>query len=214
MSGRYGAYLVICMLALVLVMPGESFGQSPETLGMMLHDSVTDAFNSEPRQLEQKPPVALNTGNDLYRVELTWEPVEIKPNKIVSFDIKIIDLLTNKPVENVYYDFAVVKDGQPIKELNGSFARNGLATHTVEFPSSGSFSVEVNVLGSGELNQKNESAAFDLKAVPEFPAGTIIVMVTLVAITVALTRFTVLNKKVGRVDPSAGSAYPLPSKIK
>lgn len=206
MSGRYAAYLVICMFAPALLMPVESFGQSPETLVMLLHDGLTDTINSEPAQQGQKLPMAHNTSHGLYRVELRWEPVEIKPNKIVSFDIKIIDLLTNRPAEKVYYDFAVVKDDQSIKELERSFVLNGLATHTVEFPSSGSFRVIVNVLGGGDtLNQRNELTTFDLKVVPEFPAGSIIVTVTLIAITIALTRFTVLSKRAGNDAPAAAS---------
>lgn len=201
LKDSYAACLAVLMMAPALLMPVDSFAQSYESFGMLLlHDDVAGAFNPETSQ-EPELPLARDTVQDTYRVELTWEPVEIKANKMVSFDLRIIDLRTNNPAENVYYDFAVVKDDEPVKELRGSFALKGMATHTVEFPSSGSFRVIVNVLGSGEIsNQRGEVASFDLRVVPEFPAGMLIVTATLVAITIALTRFTVLNKRAGRSD--------------
>ncbi|MFQ5941308.1 MAG: hypothetical protein ACE5KA_06395 [Nitrososphaerales archaeon] len=178
-------------------MPVTSFGESLDTMGMFMHESVSDSFNKKTLE-EVGQPMALVTGNRSYKIEVFWEPIEIKPNQIVTFDIKFINYVTNKVVKNVYYDFAVTKDDQLIKELRSSFAMNGLATHTVEFPSSGSFSVMVNVLGIGHFSgPQNESVAFDLKVVPEFPLSTMIVMASVVGIMIALTRFTVMSKKRG-----------------
>jgi hypothetical protein len=187
------------MLMPVILVP--AFGELIGNISMLMHDSVADTFNPQLSQQEQRPPMAFPTKNNFYEILITWDPVEIKPNQIVRFDIKIIDARTHKSAESVHYDFAVVKDNQPIKELR-SFTLNGLATHTVEFPSSGSFSVIVNILGTGDaIRHQNESVAFDLKVVPEFPIGTVIVMVTLVGITIALTKFTILNKNVGKNIP-------------
>lgn len=190
---------MIGLLISVFLIPIQSFGQPDnlDSVSMFMHDSITDTFNPSISQQEQKPPLALTTPNGLYKVELIWEPIEIKPNQIVRFDVKFTSPFTNRLVENVHYDFTVTKDGQTIKELLDSFALNGLTTHTVEFPSSGSFSVMINVLGvDGAISQRqNESVAFDLKVVPEFPISTVIVMASLVAIMIALTRFTVLSTK-------------------
>lgn len=190
--------MIMCTLA-ALLMPVESFGEPFGSISMFMHDSIADTFNPQLSQQDQKPPMVLTTKNGLYKIELAWEPIEIKPNQIVRFDMKIMNSLTSKPVENVHYDFVVVKDEQPIKELRSSFIVNGVATHTVEFPSSGSFRVIVNLLGIGDaIKYQNESVAFDLKVVPEFPISTVIVMATLVGITIALTRFTILNKNAGK----------------
>lgn len=199
LNDRHIVYLVMWALVPSILMPAQSFGQPIATIGMFMHDSLADTFNPLVSKQDQKPPMALSTKNGLYKIELTWEPVEIKPNQIVMFDLKITDALVNKAAENVHYDFVVVKDDQTIKELKSSFALNGAATHAVEFPSSGSFRVIVNILGVGDgVKHQNESVAFDLKVVPEFPIGTVIVMATLVGITIALTRFTVLNKNAGK----------------
>ncbi len=200
LSHRSVPYVVIWMLIPAILVP--AFGESIDDVSMLMHDSVAGTFDPQLPQQGQKPPMVFPTKNNLYQIVIAWEPIEIKPNQIVRFDVKIIDALTHKYAENVYYDFAVVKDNQPIKELRRSFTLNGLATHTVEFPSSGSFSVVVNILGIGDaLKHQNESISFDLKVVPEFPIGTIIVMATLVGITIALTKFTILNKNAGKNIP-------------
>ncbi len=195
MKGIPAVCLAIFIAASALTMPAGSLA--------FMHDDIATSLNPEEPGQEPKLPLARETGQRDYRVELKWDPVEIKPNKMVSFDLRIVDLHTNRPAENVYYNFMVVKDSEAIKELEGSFALRGEATHTVEFPSSGSFRVLVNVLGSDALAKNGEAVSFDLRVVPEFPMGTIIVAATLVGITIVLTRFTVLSKR------TVGSDTPL-----
>lgn len=193
--------MTIWALVAILV-PAQSLGQRSDITAMFMYESVADALNPEV-VIQDKPPMAVATSNGLYRIELVWEPIEIKPNEIVSFHLKITNTLSNKPAENTHYDFAVLKDGQPIKDLRDSFALTGTAVHTVEFPSTGSFKVVVNVHGSDTIKRHNGSVSFDLKVVPEFPISTVIVMATLVGITIALTRFTILNKSTGNNIPHA-----------
>jgi len=188
------------VLVVVLFMPVASFGEPLDSMSMFMHEDVADTFGSQSLE-EQGQPMALVTNNKSYKIQVLWEPTEIKPNQIVRFDIKFINYVTNQLVNNVHYDFMVTKDGQPIKSLRSSFAISGIATHTVEFPSSGSFSVIVNVLGVGDFTEpQNESIAFDLKVVPEFPISTVIVMASVVGIMIALTRFTIMSKKRGNIS--------------
>ena len=188
------------ILTMILFMPSASFAESLGSMSMFMHDDIGDTFDI-PSLEEQERPIALVTSNKSYKIQVLWEPTEIKPNQIVRFDIKFINYVTNELVSNMHYDFMVTKDGQPIKELNSSFAQSGIATHTVEFPSSGSFSVMVNVLGVNDFAEpQNESIVIDLKVVPEFPVSTVIVMASVVGIMIALTRFTVMSKK--RVNTS------------
>ncbi|GIU72100.1 MAG: hypothetical protein KatS3mg003_1579 [Candidatus Nitrosocaldaceae archaeon] len=122
---------------------------------------------------------------DIY---VKWEPIEIKPNELVNFEL---NFMKNNTHINTNYDFIVVKDDVTIKEVRNSFAIDGKATHIVEFPSSGSFSIIINILENSKIK---DSLSFDLKVTPEFPMGSIIVAVTLIAITIALTRLTLINK--------------------
>jgi hypothetical protein len=192
-----GMYTLMGILGIVLLLPTAAFAYSLDSMSMFMHESIRDSFDA-PSTEKQEQPWELVTDSRLYKIQVLWEPTEIKPNQIVTFDIKFINHATNELVNNVYYDFVVTKDEQPIKELRSSFAMNGIATHTVEFPSSGSFSVMVSVIGIGHfIESQNESIAFDLKVVPEFPISTVIVMASVVGIMIALTRFTVMSKKKG-----------------
>ncbi len=116
---------------------------------------------------------------------VSWEPIEVKPNELVTFKLIFME---NDTKINVNYDFIVLKEDIMIKEVKNSFAMDGEATHIVEFPSSGSFTVIINMLDS------RDSVTFDLKVTPEFPIGMTIVAVTLIGITIALTRLTIMNK--------------------
>jgi hypothetical protein len=186
-------YAIVAILTITFSIPLTAFGANLNSMNMFLHENTNDIFDSTLEQNEQ--PIALVTNNRSFKIQVTWEPTEIKPNQIVRFDIKFINYVTNQPVSSVYYDFAVTKDQQTIKELRSSFAMNGMATHTVEFPSSGSFSVMVNVVGIGESAEINEGIAFDLKVVPEFPLSTVIVMASIVGIMIVLTRFTAMSRR-------------------
>lgn len=187
--------MLIGILVIAVFIPVESFGETLESISLFLHESTNDP-SSMPSLEQQERPVALVTTNKSFKIQVIWEPTEIKPNQIVRFDIKFMNYVTNQPIGNVYYDFAVTKDEQVIKELRKSFAIDGTATHTVEFPSSGSFSVMVNVLGIGDfVEQQNERVSFDVKVVPEFPLSSVIVMASIVGLMIAITRFTAMSKK-------------------
>lgn len=115
--------------------------------------------------------------NDI-SVNIEWDPLEIKPNQLVTFELEFVKDGIPTPI---YYDFIVEKDDIIIKEVKDSFASNGNAKHIVEFPSSGSFKVMIKM-------QDRDPLTFDLKVTPEFPLGSMIVIVTLVAITIVLAR--------------------------
>ncbi len=118
-------------------------------------------------------------------IMITWDPIEIKPNELVTFKLVFMED-GNRTSAN--YDFIVVKEDTIIKEVRDSFAMDGEATHVVEFPSSGSFTVTINLL------DRDDKVTFDLKVTPEFPLGMTIVAVTLIGITIALTRLSIMNK--------------------
>ena len=185
------------ILIIVLFLPIVSLGETLDSISMLVHENIEDTSNTRSLEVWERT-MTLVSDNSSYKVQVLWEPTEIKPNQIVRFEIKFLNYITNELVNNLYYDFMVTKDGQTIKELNNSFTMNGMATHIVEFPSTGSFSVAINVLGIGDfIEPLNESIAFDLKVVPEFPLSSMIVMASIVGIMIALTRFTIINRKRG-----------------
>jgi len=117
--------------------------------------------------------------SDEHVVSILWEPVEIQPNTLITFKLNFLnDTYVN-------YDFIVVKENEIIKEVRDSYAIDGKATHLVEFPSAGSFSIIINILENGNVK---DTLKLDLKVAPEFPLGSIFVVVTLIAFAITFTR--------------------------
>ena len=192
--------MFVGILIIAMLIPLESFGETQEFMKMITQQETGDSLEGTLSE-EQEKTVALETINGLYKIMVFWEPTEIKPNQIVKIDIQFKDPVAGGLLNNVYYDFMVTKDGEPIKELKSSLAINGITTHTVEFPSSGSFSIMVNVLGIGEfIEPQNEYVFLEITVVPEFPLSTIVVMASVVGIMIALTRFTIITKKYGNIN--------------
>ena len=124
-------------------------------------------------------------------VNISWNPIEIKPNEMIIFKLEFIK--DDRYASSIRYDFIVSKDDQIIKEVKNSFAIDGKASHIVEFPSSGSFSITINLLDDkGDIK---DTITFDLKVTPEFPTGMLIVAITLISITIILTRFSMRNRQ-------------------
>ncbi len=124
-------------------------------------------------------PLIKSTDNGNYKVELSWEPVEISPNRIVVFNIKITP--SSSIHSNVItYDFIVKSNDGVIKEVNDVRIIDGLARHTVEFPSAGEFSVIINV-------NDHDSVTFDIVVATEFPSA-IIVTIAVISLAIILSR--------------------------
>lgn len=136
------------------------------------------------------PPLIGSTTSGFYVVKISWEPEEIRPNEIITFDILITDTLTSEPPKELWYDFRIVKGGELVKFVPRAFAENGEGSHTVEFSSPGALRVIVNVLGVGEAFGEKEidRAEFSLSVIPEFAANVAIVMMAVIAMMVAMTR--------------------------
>ncbi len=124
-------------------------------------------------------PLIKSTDNGNYKVELSWEPVEISPNRIVVFNIKITPL-SSIHSNVITYDFIVKSNDGIIKEVNDVRIIDGLARHTVEFPSAGEFSVIINV-------NKSDSVTFNIVVATEFPSS-IVITVLIISLTIILGR--------------------------
>ncbi len=134
---------------------------------------------------EERPPLIKSTNNKNYTVELSWEPVEITPNRIILFNVKIIPSSNNNNSSNnnvVVYDFIVKSDDNIIKKVNGVRVIDKISTHAVEFPSAGRFNVIINING-------HDSVTFDVLVAPEFPSA-IIVTVIVISLAIILSRIS------------------------
>ncbi len=130
---------------------------------------------------EERPPLIKSTNNKNYTVELSWEPVEITPNRIILFNVKIIPSSNNNN-NVIVYDFIVKSDDNIIKKVNGVRVIDNISTHTVEFPSSGRFNVIINI-------NEHDSVIFDVLVASEFPSA-IIVTVIVISLAIILSKLS------------------------
>jgi multisubunit Na+/H+ antiporter MnhC subunit len=130
---------------------------------------------------EERPPLIKSTNNKNYTVELSWEPVEITPNRIILFNVKIIPSSNNNN-NVIVYDFIVKSDDNIIKKVNGVRVIDNISTHTVEFPSAGRFNVIINI-------NEHDSVTFDVLVASEFPSA-IIVTVIVISLAIILSRIS------------------------
>jgi multisubunit Na+/H+ antiporter MnhC subunit len=130
---------------------------------------------------EERPPLIKSTNNKNYTVELSWEPVEITPNRIILFNVKIIPSSNNNN-NVIVYDFIVKSDDNIIKKVNGVRVIDNISTHTVEFPSAGRFNVIINI-------NEHDSVTFDVLVASEFPSA-IIVTVIVISLAIILSRLS------------------------
>jgi|GEM_PF-1344576 len=135
---------------------------------------------------EERPPLIKSTDNKNYMVELSWEPVEITPNRIILFNVKIIPSSNNNNNSSsnnvIVYDFIVKSDDNIIKKVNGVRVIDKISTHTVEFPSAGRFNVIINI-------NEHDSVTFNVLVAPEFPS-TVIVTVIVISLAIILSKLS------------------------
>ncbi len=163
----------------------------------LLETRVSDTPPECPTSLEEAPtpPLSTSTTTTIFNVDLWWEPISIEPGKPTKFGVVIFDQQGNIE-ENVRYKLTI-KDAKGDALINNEefLAEAGQGEHMVTFEEAGPATVTVNVLGGPEIFEQKvtELANFELLVVPEFPIGITLVMASLVAMMVAITRF----KKIG-----------------
>ena len=110
-----------------------------------------------------QPPLDRTT-TDGSHVILTWDPVEIQPNKAVNFGIEFRDA-NNAPVNDVAYDFMAKDASGPItQQFTNQLAQTGTSSQQVTFTSPGpkTILVTITAVGSRPAGQLIESADFNI----------------------------------------------------
>ncbi len=156
--------------------------------------------------VEAAPPqetrlITLATDNNSVKVEIgfsagtaTDNMLTIDPPQEVTFNINFKDPASGKLIEHVNYDFAVVDaKGNTIVKKTEQHTHDGKAEQKVNFTSTGAYTIDINVLGTG-INKPFDTkhsgkSALSISVVPEFPIGIVIVFASIAGIAVAMSRF-------------------------
>ncbi len=150
----------------------------PENMLFTLSTSEDTAF-----------PLEAYTKSEDYKVNLSWDPLNVEPGVATNFVFTIRDGRTNDPLRSSDYTFVIIQNGQEIHRVSGmaqvggefekfTFAEDQTGPTIIKFE---------NIRNSGQETE------FALVVAPEFGSIAILVLVISIISIIFVTRKSSLN---------------------
>lgn len=139
-------------------------------------------------------PIVQLTRNAQYNVALSWNPPNILAGSTTRFNFKISDPNTkNTTTDSITYDMSVLegKNGAIYHQIGKTTGSNAGDNVDVTFPYNYTGLTTIafeNINGNSFADTEFTAAVSNKSIVPEFPSGTVIILVTLFGLSVFLTR--------------------------
>ncbi len=130
-------------------------------------------------------PMNAQTRDENFQVDLSWDPIEIEPNKNIKFIFTIRDGRSGEPLRQSSYDFVILQNNVEIYKTSGN-AQIGGHTQDYTFLESQTGPTVIrfeNIRGTGS------STEFGLVVVPEFGLLTVFILAA------GLLTMMIFNKK-------------------
>ena len=137
----------------------------PENMTFKLSTSMENTF-----------PLEAYTKSEDFKVNLSWDPLEIEPGVDTNFVFTIRDGRTNDPLRSSEYTFVLIQNGEEIHRASGTAQVGGeFEKYTFTEDQTGPTIVKFeNIRNTGQETE------FSLVVVPEF--GTIVLLVLSISI--------------------------------
>ncbi len=116
------------------------------------------------------------TGDGNVKVQLMWNPMKIEPGNKITFELKLLDPRTGNTLNNINYDFMLIKDGEQLTHRASQKTVDGLSTQEFRFDPSQQGSVRLRL---ENINNTSESVEFPINVLPEFSAGFVAVLMAI-----------------------------------
>ena len=139
-------------------------------------------------------PITQYTRNAQYKVSLSWDPPKIISGQTTRFSFQILDpYLVNKTVNSIDYDFSIIagKNGPIFHKSGATNNDDNPNTIDVAFPANYSGPITIgfeNLNGNSFADSEISGIVSKPHIVPEFPAGTLIVIVAIFSLAIMLPR--------------------------
>jgi hypothetical protein len=130
-------------------------------------------------------PMNAQTRDEKFQVDLSWEPIEIEPNKNTKFIFTIRDGTTGEPLRQSSYDFVILQNNVEIYKTSGN-AQVGGETEDYTFLESQTGPI---VIRFENIRGTDSSTEFGLVVIPEFG------MLTFFVLAAGLFTMTIFTKK-------------------
>ena len=166
---------------------------------MLLQDHLRILKNDMKKSDEPLPDniiFTLSTGNEIelpliaytksedFKVNLSWDPVEIEPGISTNFVFTIRDGQTSEPLRNSDYTFTIIQNEKEIYRTSGTAQIGGdFEKFTFSEDQTGPMIIKFeNIRNTGQETE------FAIVVVPEFGTVTLIILVTSITAMIFVTR--------------------------
>ncbi len=155
----------------------------------------------------EMPKMRMTTDNGSTFVDVSIDKGSTSDNSFtidspqeVKFDIVFLHPGALDHISHVNYEFHVADEsGKMVAHKTGLHVHDGMDTQSVTFSQMGSFTLTINVEGTGisqPYDTTNSGTASAMIAVtPEFPLGVMLITAALVGISLVFTRFKNVLKR-------------------
>ena len=143
----------------------KSYDVLPDNMEFRISTSETTSF-----------PLEAYTKSEDFKVNLSWDPMQVEPDVPTNFVFTIRDGLTNDPLRSSDYTFVIIQNGQEIHRVSGTAQVGG------EFEKF-TFSEEQTgptIIKFENIRNTGQETEFALVVVPEF--GSIVMMILVVSL--------------------------------
>ena len=130
-------------------------------------------------------PMSAMTRDGKFQVDLSWDPIDIEPNKNSKFIFTIRDGNTGQPLRQSTYDFVILQNNVEVYKTSGK-AEIGGQSEDYTFPES---QTGPTVIRFENIRGTDSSTEFGLVVVPEFGAMVILILAS------GLISMITINKK-------------------
>ncbi len=149
----------------------------------------------------QMPKIMMTTDNDSTFIEVTVDKGTAEDNTFtldapqqVKFDINFLHPGALDPITHVNYEFQITDEsGSMLVHKTGLHIHEGMDTQSVSFEKMGSFTLTINVEGTGISKPydtgNSGTASATIAVTPEFPLGIMATLAALVGIGIVAARF-------------------------
>ncbi len=134
-------------------------------------------------------PLEAYTKSEDFKVNLSWDPLEVEPGVDTNFIFAIRDGRTNEPLRNSDYTFVIIQNGEEIHRVSGKAQVGGefeKFTFTEE-------QTGPTIIKFENIRNTGQETEFVLVVTPEFGTIALLILVISTMSIIFVTRKTFLN---------------------
>ncbi len=129
-------------------------------------------------------PMTAMTRDETFQVDLSWDPIEIEPEKNTKFVFTIRDATTGEPLRQSTYDFIILQNNVEVYKTSGKAVVGGqFEEYTFKEDQTGP-----TVIRFENIRGTDSTTEFGLVVVPEFGLLSVLVLGTGLLLMITITR--------------------------